>query len=393
MPRHGKIVLVAWLALSAGCSSKTALWFSTCTSCDNKVAAVVAEPVFDPDLHVQQQMPLVLAEPGAISEEDLLDVDIRLLRPVRPAALEFLAPYEVRLGSLRQAESYYLSMVLANKLQRSGNWGRVRLNSYGLSSADLEVRGWIEQSDGQILRIRIEARDSSGTYWLAKRYVQALPPLEPRSGLEEVSFPFNNILNAIANDLARKRAADFSSADIAALRSSSLLKFATELAPAVYAPYRQGNAVVRLPAEDDPVFLGVQEMRMSNESFLDAMQAGQELYARQVAEAYLRFLDRSRQATQMVNDYYVKAMGGPGQNENRNPYSNGTSNMNIGRYKPAYTELLAEVNQPIEEAVTPVTFEFNGRTEELTGTIEEQFQQWKEILLDMYEAETGVAPE
>jgi len=387
MLRHGRILLAAWLLLGAGCSMETVRWFTTCTPCNNS-GALTEGALYARDRNVQEQVTLALAKPGLLPEDDLLDVDIRLLRPMRPPGMDFLDPFfKDSLGSLRQAESYYLSEVLANKMQRSGHWGRVLVNPYGLSGADLEISGRIEQSDGQMLRIRIEARDSTGASWLAKRYVQTLPPLAPRSGLEEVSFPFNDLLNAIANDLARVRAEELSSREIALLRNNSLLKFAAELAPAAYAPYRQDNTVLRLPAQDDPVFLGVQEIRVYNETFLDAMQAGQEFYARQVAPDYLRFLDRSRQATQQINDYYLEAADG---RTNLNPDSKG--NMNFGRYKGLYSVALADVNQPIEERVTPVSVEFSDRSAELTGTIEEQFRQWQVILQDMYETETGIAP-
>jgi hypothetical protein len=41
----------------------------------------------------------------------------------------------------------------------------------------------------------------------------------------------------------------------------------------------------------------------------------------------------------------------------------------------------------------PVVMEFEGKQYELTGSAEEQFQQWRELLRQIYYAETGLEPD
>jgi hypothetical protein len=41
----------------------------------------------------------------------------------------------------------------------------------------------------------------------------------------------------------------------------------------------------------------------------------------------------------------------------------------------------------------PVVMEFEGKQYELTGSAEEQFKQWRELLRKIYYAETGFAPD
>jgi hypothetical protein len=40
----------------------------------------------------------------------------------------------------------------------------------------------------------------------------------------------------------------------------------------------------------------------------------------------------------------------------------------------------------------PVTMEFEGKQYELTGSAEEQFKHWKQLLRQIYYAETGFEP-
>ncbi len=363
MLRHGRILLAAWLVLGAGC------------------VAPSGPPT-------QERAYLVVADPAAIPEDELLDIDIRPFKPVpqsinaRMRALELgdgLFGVEVpNVRALREAEGHYLSRELAGTLQASGHWGLVRLNPYGLSGADLEVTGTIVESDGISLRIRVEAHDSRGKLWLSRLYTQLTPTVAVDGDVAGPAFPFPDIFNAIANDLVATRTRMLKSGEIAELRRYSTLKFAEVLAPSVYASYRQDDTVLRLPAQDDPVFQVVQEMRARNDTFLDAMQMSYGLYVDQIARNYLRFLYQGQQVAVQVKDYEQ-----PGSNVR------GRDRQGLRNSKDLYELALAHLSQPLEEAVEPLTLEFNGHTAELSGTLENQFRQWQVILLEMYHTETG----
>jgi hypothetical protein len=371
MLRHGKILLLAWLVLGAGCVAPSGP-------------------------QVQERADLVIVDPAAIPENELLDVDIRPFTPVpesvnaRMRALEFgdgLFGVEVpNVRTLRQAEGHYLSRELADKLQGSGHWGLVRLNPYGMSGADLEVTGTVVKSDGISLRIRVEARDSRGRLWLSRLYTQLSPTVAVNGDIAGPAFPFPDVFNAIANDLVDTRARMLDSDEIAELRQHSTLKFATALAPSVYGDYRDADTVVRLPAQDDPVFQVVQEMRARNDTFLDAMQMSYDLYVDQIARDYLRFLYQGQQVAAQLEDYELPvgdARGVTGSKLKRR------ARTRLRNPEEVYDRALADLSQPLEEAVAPVTLEFNGHTAALSGTLENQFRQWQVILLDMYHTETG----
>ncbi|MGD2187975.1 MAG: hypothetical protein PVI71_17730, partial [Desulfobacterales bacterium] len=53
---------------------------------------------------------------------------------------------------------------------------------------------------------------------------------------------------------------------------------------------------------------------------------------------------------------------------------------------------IEELSESFGNEMQPVTMEFEGQQYELTGTAEEQFKRWKELLRQIYFAETGFAP-
>ena len=51
---------------------------------------------------------------------------------------------------------------------------------------------------------------------------------------------------------------------------------------------------------------------------------------------------------------------------------------------------LEELGQSLETEVAPKVISLEDRTVTLTGNVEEQYSQWKEILADMYALEAGL---
>ena len=41
--------------------------------------------------------------------------------------------------------------------------------------------------------------------------------------------------------------------------------------------------------------------------------------------------------------------------------------------------------------MTPIVLDIEGKTIELSGTVNEQYQQWRKILKEIYAEETGLA--
>ena len=53
---------------------------------------------------------------------------------------------------------------------------------------------------------------------------------------------------------------------------------------------------------------------------------------------------------------------------------------------------LEELGQSLESDVNPIVIEVEGTTVELKGTVEEKFQQWRQVLKELRDRETGQMP-
>ncbi|MEX2326259.1 MAG: hypothetical protein WD558_00885, partial [Pseudomonadales bacterium] len=69
------------------------------------------------------------------------------------------------------------------------------------------------------------------------------------------------------------------------------------------------------------------------------------------------------------------------------------SGMERRREAEIHEESLRELSQSLGAEITPFVLDIEGRTIELTGTADAQYQQWRRILKDIYIEETGLPVE
>jgi len=58
-----------------------------------------------------------------------------------------------------------------------------------------------------------------------------------------------------------------------------------------------------------------------------------------------------------------------------------------------HSAALEELGQSLEADITPQVIELEDRTVQLSGTVEDQYAQWREILADIYATEIADLPE
>ena len=66
---------------------------------------------------------------------------------------------------------------------------------------------------------------------------------------------------------------------------------------------------------------------------------------------------------------------------------------NISKQAEIHEAAIEELSQSFSGEMQPVVMEFEGKQYELTGSAEEQFQQWRELLRQIYYTETGFEPD
>lgn len=326
---------------------------------------------------------------------------------------------------VRVAESRFMPYMLADTLQRSANWGMVRVmvgeeaRTAQVSPLDVSLRGTILQSNGETMGLRIHVSDSTGRHWYTKEYSETISEFSYDASLRQQNDPFQVIYNIVANDLLAWRKANISERDIRQVRLVSELRFAEDFSADVYGGYlsqgRNGRySISRLPADNDPMLARIREIRERDFLFIDTVQDYYAGFTRRMRIPYDTWREQSYHETIAIRELRGAARrrfiagalavaGGLATANNGGTYASRTGGalaVGAGAYvikegfnKQAqvqmHIESLEELGDSLENEVVPQRLELEDRTITLTGTVEEQYAQWREILSDMYAAETG----
>ena len=359
----------------------------------------------------------VIQDTQNIPEDLLLDVGIGLFDPgidEIKRGEEETVNHEIRI-----AESRYAPYLLAETLQRSGNWGIVRLMPNSASPMDILLQGTILQSNGEVMSIRVEVADASGKEWYTKVYEEEISRFSYDPSERQRNDPFQVIYNNIANDLLVYRQRSVSEADITRIRTVSEMLFAKRFSPEAFSDYlsqdRRGNyQLVSLPAQSDPVLERIRDIRERDFMFIDTVQDYYATYVRQMRLPYDSWREQSYQETITLRELRNSArrrfiagtavvIGGLAAATNGGNYATqtgGAIGVGAGAYliksgfdKQAeakiHMEALEELGQSLENEVAPRVINLEDRTITLTGSVEEQYGQWREILADLYAADIG----
>ncbi len=145
-----------------------------------------------------------------IPESELLDVGVRIFDPGIPPEVENDAELQQKKGiypDVRRAEGRYMAMLLRNTLERSAQWGAVRVIPATAEFVDVTVEGRIIKSTGKDLEIEMSVRDSTGRTWFANKKYEALADIGSylSDAALEARDPFQNVYSTIANDILEFR--------------------------------------------------------------------------------------------------------------------------------------------------------------------------------------------
>ncbi|MFT6294745.1 MAG: hypothetical protein ACJATW_001020, partial [Glaciecola sp.] len=215
----------------------------------------------------------------------LLDVGVAIFDPGLDEIKK--SEEEVTNHEIRVAESRYAPFLLSETIQRSGNWGIVRVMPNQESPMDVYLNGTILSSNGEQMAVRIEVTDSTGRRWYTKEYEESVSQFSYEASERQKNDPFQVVYNTIANDLLKYRKRNLTDNEITEIRTVSEMLFAQRFSPDVFGEYlakdRNGNLeVVSLPAESDPLLERVRGIRERDFMFIDTVQDYYATYVRQM---------------------------------------------------------------------------------------------------------------
>jgi hypothetical protein len=363
-----------------------------------------------------------------IPEAQLLDVGVTLFDsgvPEGEVDKEVLEEL-VREGTfvqIRRAEALYMAVLLRDTLQKSAQWGTVWVTPSGTTAADLTVAARILHSDGDLFRLHVTAEDATGRVWIDDDYEMSTAAGSFNRQRYPDLDPYQDVFNSIANDLAAVRA-ELTAEEAEDIRSTAGLRYAAELSPDAFDGYvvqdKGQYEINRLPAVGDPMFDRTQRVRQRERLFFDTLDQhyvkfyqdatspynGWREYAREEA-IEIRELTKSARWRTGMGVATIVASVVYGSNSNNDSFSDRVirdAMMYIGmdmlrtsavrrQEKRLHTETLEELSSSFDDEIKPMVVEIQGTQHRLTGTAEVQYEEWRNLLREMFIAETGLAPE
>ena len=350
----------------------------------------------------------------AAPENALLDVGILVFDP----GLEDYDEEQQIYPEVRKAEARFMPRLLAEAMQNSAAWGAVRVIPSDRQAVDLLVRGRIVSSDGETLELHIVAHDARGAQWLDKSYTAHASKYAYAPTTRNTYDPFQAIYHMIANDLARYQEA-LTVAQRGGIRLVSELQFARSFSPQAFAGYLSENRkgvleIRRLPADDDPMLERIRSIRERDQLFVDTLQEHYGHFSGEMQVPYQEWRKMSYEEAIALQELQAESRrnliaGGvsilagiyaAGSSESS---SRAAGNVAIigggyllksGLEKRAEAQIhvaaLEELGMSLEAEITPRVIELEDRAVMLSGNVEEQYAQWRELLADIYQAEVGM---
>lgn len=386
---HRWVTLLALLAVLSGCVTETV-----------KTTSVPTLATYETEL----------------ADDEILDIAIAVFDP----GISEVDADDNIYPEIRRAEATFIARELALVLDDQGVWGASRVVPSADYISDIVVSGSIEQSDGESLVLNIEARDARGQLWLDKAYSGSTSRYAYQQTQRVKRDPFLGVYRRIANDLILAFQA-LSREERLAVRNVARLKFAQSFAPDAFADYLKTDEsnitrAVRLPAESDPMMARITTIQQRNHVFVDTLQGHYDNFSGSMEAPYnewrrlsydetvaLRELERESRTQLIAGGLSLLAGVAAATSDNRDTRTAGAVGIYAGgsliksgleRRAEAKIHSLAleELGQSLEAEITPQVIELEDRTVQLSGTIEDQYSQWREILSDIYAAEIAELP-
>ena len=359
---------------------------------------------------------LVLAQ-SEVPEESLLDVGIQLFDPGLPndEYERYMLEEKGVYADVRKSEARYFPMRLKQTLEMSGYWGAVRIVPAS-HVVDLRIGGTIHKSNGTDLEIDLIVVDARGKKWFDRRYKGEANPIVYKD-TETDREPFQSLYNEIANDLL-KVAQKLNEEDVQEVRRVAELRFANYLAPIAFGDYlevkKNKYKIEKLPSYEDPMMSHLADIRERDFMFVDTLNEYYADFHAQIDPAYDSWrsyayeerlayekltkqgrLEKILGGAAIIGGVIAATRGGrAGQGVGQAGILGGMAVLNDGFQKSEeakmHREALRELAASFDSEVAPILIDVEGEVLRLTGSVSTQYDTWREILRQMFAAETGL---
>ena len=204
--------------------------------------------------------------------------------------------------------------------------------------------------------------------------------------------PFQDLYEKIGNDLVAIRDT-LSVSALQTIQDVSTLVYANDLSPESFGHMLATNdegllEAASLPAKSDPMFARVEDMRVRHHAFIDTVDEYYGALHDEMLQAYIMWRRHSYdQQEQLVSrkqepisqDFFSSSSG----------YLTMTQRYNRFRWSKIYRQEFQELAAGFNQELAPAILELNEQVHGLSGTMAEQYIQWRRILRQLFELEIG----
>jgi hypothetical protein len=357
----------------------------------------------------------ILQAQEEVAETELLDVGITVFQSSE--LTEEKAKEEGTHPDIRKAEVHFMPYHLNNTLQQSSHWGAVRVLPDGNAAVDLLVKGEVLESNGEHLILKVDVVDAAGNTWMSKAYEAEATEKNYTENVLGEKDAYQDLYNTFANDMAAFKG-QLSPAEIENIRTVSKLRFAADFAPEAFSNYLTKNekniiSINRIPADDDPMIERLLRIRERDHMYVDTLNEYYEAFynemwtpyedwrkANFVEQTARREIKRKALVRQIVGALMVAAAIGLGAGDVGGTQALQSilivgggaviiNGFNISKEAEIHSAAIQELSESFGNEMKPVVIEFQGEKYELTGSAEEQYKRWRELLRKIYYSETG----
>lgn len=368
---------------------------------------------------VAEETKLIVAE-SPLDEALLLDIGIVEFDAGIPDDND---PQKTRVfGEIRTAETRFLAYHLKTTLQGTGYWGAVRVIPSRSAFTDVVISGEIEKSDGEFVVLNISVDDATGRHWFEKSYEMQTGKTSYSERRDRRRDPYQKVFNDISNDL-QIFVAQLPAKRLQQTRQVSELQFFADMSPLAYGEHLQMDeeglvSISRLPAENDPAVMRLRQIRERDRLVVDTLNEHYANFYYGIAIPYRSWRKNARQES--VNFREVKrsarmqalvgvvvlagslALDTDSSNSRTRNVNRGLQNMGIyeglnrviGGFQrnseaSLHLDTIAELSESFGAEAAPMVVNVEGQERRLTGTAAAQYESWRKLLKEIYEAETG----
>lgn len=314
---------------------------------------------------------------------------------------------------LRRAESRKIAVDLANAFSKSQGFSNVSITTNKDFISDLVITGKIDKSNGEDLHLTISVKNSQDKFLIRnKTYKHRTNQYFYDNIRNKGKDPFETLHRAIVGDVI----AILQKENLEETRLITELQFANNLNPlafndSLYYNSRQGIYELGfVPSEDNPQLIRSQNVRIKDQIFKSEMQKHYIQFTENMTESYRVWQEASFDAAKkkreaeaaattsaIIGILAIAAAASSGDSYDYSTSAYVTAAVGAGLLANAglkmseakvHESTINEVSKSFDTQIAPKVVEMEGVEIKLEGSIQEQYNQWQNLLFTIYESES-----